>query len=210
MIKLLKYCLTIISLSLVYVNSYADDKEFKEGEYYTVIESNELSKTKEISEFFSFYCGHCFMFRSIWEDIKTKYPDVLFKRIPVSFLGGQMGPLSQRAYATAEIMGIDNEYTDALFNQIHTMNKTDYNVETLADIAAYVGSDKKQFLDVFDSFMSISQVAAYNSEIDRAKIKGVPTIMVNHKYLIIKAEKDEMENLITYLLNKDNIPGNTK
>ncbi len=206
MFKFFNYILAFMLLSVFSFNSYAEDNKFKEGEYYSVIEGNELSKNKEITEFFSYYCGHCYMFRSVWDNLKTKYSNVSFNRIPVSFLGGPMGPLTQRAYASVEIMGIDDDFSNALFNQIHAMNKTEYNNDSLGDIVAYIGSEKKQFLEVFDSFMSISKVASYNSEIDKARIKGVPTIMVNHKYLILKAQKDEMEELITYLLNKDNIP----
>lgn len=200
------YCIFAVVLSFFSVNSYADVKEFKEGEYYSSIEGNQLSETKQITEFFSFYCGHCYNFRSVWDDLKIKYPNVSFNRIPVHFLGGPNGPLTQRAYATAEIMGIEDDFTNTLFNQIHSFNKTEYNQDSLGDVAGYVGADKKQFLEVFDSFMPISKVASYNSEVDKARIKGVPTIMINHKYLILKAEKHELHDLITYLLTKDNVP----
>ncbi len=183
----------------------ADDEEFKEGEYYTVVQGNELSKVQEITEFMSFYCGHCFMFRSTFNQLKGTFPEVTFSVIPVAFLGGPMGQMSQKAYATAKIMGIEEQYSNELFNQIHQMHKTDYNPEALADIAAYVGADKQKFLEIFDSFVVVSQIAAYNAEQDRAGIKGVPSLMVNHKYVIIKAEKDQVASLIRYLLNKDGI-----
>lgn len=185
---------------------FADDSKFKVGEHYNTIEANELSKQQEIVEFFSFYCGHCYMFRSIWNDIKNNYPNVLFKQIPVSFLGGANGPLSQRAYAVADTMGIAESFSNELFTQIHKMRKAELTEESLADIAAYVGGDKNKFSELLSSFISMSQMAEYNAEVDKAGIRGVPTVMINHKYIILKAEKDEMNDLINYLLTKDNLP----
>ena len=65
--------------------SYADDSaisesKFKEGEHYRTIESNELSSNQQMVEFFSFYCGHCFMFRSLWSDLQVSFPNVEFSK----------------------------------------------------------------------------------------------------------------------------------
>ncbi len=186
--------------------SFADENEFKEGEHFAVLSGMEISETQEITEFMSFYCGHCYVFRSVFNQLRQAFPEVTFKINPVSFLGGEMGPMTQRAYAAAAIMGIEEQFSNELFNQIHQMHKTDYNPDALGDIIAYVGGDKVKFMETFDSFISMSQVAAYNAEMDKAGIKGVPTIVVNHKYQILKAEKDQVVPLIKYLLNKDNIP----
>ncbi|MBQ8708465.1 MAG: thiol:disulfide interchange protein DsbA/DsbL [Succinivibrionaceae bacterium] len=204
--KIFKSLCSVVFMCFVSTAAMAEDEQFKEGEYYSVVAANELSETQEISEFFSFYCGHCYMFRSTFHQLKNEFPDVKFSMIPVQFLGGEMGPMSQRAYAAAKIMGIEDRFSDELFNQIHQQHVTDYNPESLGNIVAYVGGDKAQFLETFDSFVSISQVAAFNAEMDRAGVKGVPTMMVNHKYLILKAEKDQVVPLIRYLLNKDKVP----
>ena len=206
MIKFIKSICGIF-LSFVMVSAaIADEQPFKEGEHYRVVEANQLSEIQEITEFMSFYCGHCFMFRSVLNQIRAAFPQVKININPVAFLGGEMGPMSQRAFAAAKIMGVEEKFSDELFNQIHQMHKTDYNPEALGDIIAYIGADKQQFLETFDSFVAISQVAAYNAEMDKAVVKGVPTLMINHKYIILKAEKDEVELLIKYLLEKDNIP----
>lgn len=186
----------------------ADDpaEKFKEGDYYQTLKSNELSSTQQITEFFSFYCGHCFMFRSTLEELKAAYPNVEFRLVPVGFLGGENGLLSQKAYAAAEALGIAEPFQNELFNQIHKMGKVELSPQSLADIAAYVGGDKDKFTEIMSGFMSMSQAAAYNAEADKDQIHGVPSIKINNKYIIIKAEKDEMKNLITYLLEKDGVP----
>lgn len=196
--------------TLLVVSSFsvanAEESKFKEGEHYRSIESNQLSETQEMKEFFSYYCGHCFMFRSVWDGLKSSYPKVEFKKVPVAFLGGPNGPLSQKAFAVASTLEVEEAFTNELFNQIHKMRKTELSAESLADIAAYVGADRAAFLQSFNSFMALSMTASYNQETDKNDIAGVPTILVNNKYVILKAEKDEMNDLITYLLTKDGVP----
>ena len=190
--------------------SYADvsaisESKFKEGEHYRTIESNELSSNQQMVEFFSFYCGHCFMFSSLWSDLQVSFPDVEFSKIPVSFLGGPNGPLSQKAYGVVANLGHEEEFTNELFNQIHKMRKTELTPDSLADIYAYVGGDRNEFLNLYNSFMALSLIANYNSQVDKDEINGVPSIMINNKYVILKADKNEMKDLVTYLLTKDNV-----
>ncbi len=206
MTKFIKSLCGMILSCFMVTSVLAEDVQFKEGEHYRVVEANQLSESQEITEFMSFYCGHCFMFRSILHQIRTNFPNVKININPVAFLGGDMGPMSQKAFAAAKIMGVEERFSDELFNQIHQMHKTDYNPEALGDIVAYIGADKQQFLETFDSFVVVSQVAAYNAELDRAEVRGVPTLMINHKYIILKAEKDEVMSLIKFLLEKDNLP----
>ena len=193
-------------ITFVFNSVNASEVKFVEGEHYKTLTANELSKTQELKEFFSYYCGHCFMFRSLWNELHTVYPSVDFHKVPVSFLGGPNGPLSQKAFAVATIMGVEEDFSNELFNQIHKMRKTELSAETLGDIAAYVGADKNKFLEQYNSFVALSHMANYNQETDKDEIQGVPTIMVNNKYIILKAEKDQINDLISFLLNKDGVP----
>ena len=210
--KIVKLCFAIVFFSLSSFSSvFAESSDenvfkFKEGEHYRTIANNELSANQEMVEFFSFYCGHCFMFRSLWSEIQVNFPKVEFKKIPVGFLGGPNGVISQKAFGVVSTLGHEEEFSNELFNQTHKMRKTELSSESVADIYAYVGGDKAEFLKLFDSFMALSLVANFNQQTDKDEITGVPSIMVNNKYVILKADKDEMKELISYLLTKDNVP----
>ena len=80
--------------------SLAADAPYEEGVNYEV-RTDKLTPYKEIREFFSFWCGHCFALQGDFDRIKDAFPNAKFERNPVAMLGGPMGPESQRAIAVA-------------------------------------------------------------------------------------------------------------
>ena len=68
---------------------------YEEGVNYEV-RTDKLTPYKEIREFFSFWCGHCFALQGDFDRIKDAFPNARFERNPVAMLGGPMGPESQR------------------------------------------------------------------------------------------------------------------
>ena len=78
--------------------------EFKEGVNYDVVKQTG-SAQPEVMEFFSYYCPHCATFEPIVEQLKAGLPEgVPLKKNPVAFLGREMGPEMQRAYAVASLL----------------------------------------------------------------------------------------------------------
>ena len=47
--------------------------DFKEGTHYTVLKAPH-SKSQTVTEYFSFYCPHCFQFESVVKGLKAKLP----------------------------------------------------------------------------------------------------------------------------------------
>ena len=80
--------------------------EFKEGVNYDVV-TQTGSAQPEVLEFFSYYCPHCAKFEPIAADLKKNLPEgVPMKKNPVAFLGREMGPEMQRAYAVANLLNL--------------------------------------------------------------------------------------------------------
>ncbi len=104
--------------------------EFKEGVNYDVVKQTG-SAQPEVLEFFSYYCPHCAKFEPIAEDLKKNLPEgVPMKKNPVAFLGREMGPEMQRAYAVASLLNVEGKLTPAIFDKIHTSVSTRRAVPT--------------------------------------------------------------------------------
>jgi thiol:disulfide interchange protein DsbA len=55
-------------------------EKWREGTHYKII-ADQATEKKEVIEFFSFWCSHCFNFEPIVKDIKSKLADdVEFKK----------------------------------------------------------------------------------------------------------------------------------
>lgn len=197
----------VLSASL-FLTQTAISAEYKEGVNYQVRGSN-LTPHKEIREFFSFWCGHCFSLQGDFDKIEQTYPKASFERNPVSMLGGHMGPESQRALVVAKNMGIEDLYVKELFNQMHNEGNIPMSHEQMTQFMTSIGMPKDKFDREFNSFPVIGAVAQFDKWAKDADIDAVPEILVNGKYLVTMesvSDLQELIDLIGYLLEKDNVP----
>ena len=85
MLKKLKLSLLILCLPFAALAA-----NFEAGNQYTVIDV-EKSKTPNVTEFFSFYCPHCFKFEPVAKGIAENLPKgAEFVKNHVNFLGGSL------------------------------------------------------------------------------------------------------------------------
>lgn len=197
----------VLSASL-FLTQTAISAEYKEGVNYQVRGST-LTPHKEIREFFSFWCGHCFSLQGDFDKIEQTYPKASFERNPVSMLGGHMGPESQRALVVAKNMGIEDLYVKELFNQMHNEGNIPMSHEQMTQFMTSIGMPKDKFEREFNSFPVIGAVAQFDKWAKDADIDAVPEILVNGKYLVTMesvSDLQELIDLIGYLLEKDNVP----
>ncbi|WP_245748725.1 DsbA family protein [Oceanisphaera psychrotolerans] len=96
--------------------------EFKEGVEYTVVSETASSKP-EVTEFFSYVCTHCYSFEPLMSKLEQRLPDAQLKKVPVSFLGRDMGPVLQRAYGAAVLLEVEDKLTPVIFDRIHRQKK---------------------------------------------------------------------------------------
>ena len=81
--KLLK---SLLLLPLLALSLNATAAQYTEGEQYTKV-NEKVTKKKEVREYFSVYCGHCFKFEPIMHNLKKSLPkDASFERNHVDFL----------------------------------------------------------------------------------------------------------------------------
>lgn len=188
--------------------SLAADAPYEEGVNYEV-RTDKLTPYKEIREFFSFWCGHCFALQGDFDRIKDAFPNAKFERNPVAMLGGPMGPESQRAIAVAQNLGFEDIFVNYLFTQMHQAGNIPMSHADMVAIAVGCGIPQTRFEQEYNSFPIIGKVAQFDRWGQDINIEAVPEILVNGKYLVTMESVENVEqmiDLIGYLLEKDNLP----
>ncbi len=201
---MLKKLLAFAAAAVMSLSVYAAD--YKEGTHYNVLSQLEKSKSPLVTEFFSFYCPHCFRFEPLMEQVKESLPDnAKFQKNHVSFMGGNMGESMSKAYATAVVLKAEESIVPVLFNRIHVMDKAPRNDAELRQIFIDEGIDGEKFDGAFNGFAVNSMVKRYNKAFTDSGLTGVPAIVVNNQYQVLTGDirsNEEYVALVNYLLTK--------
>lgn len=179
--------------------------QFKEGVNYDVV-SQTGSAQPEVLEFFSYLCPHCAKFEPIAEDLKKSLPEgVPMKKNPVAFLGREMGPEFQRAYAVANLLNVEGKLTPAIFDKIHNQKQAPQNRGDLKQIFVDNGVPAEEFDGAVDSFAVSGMVSQFDRNTESYNVRGVPAFLVNGKYMV-KIEsitsQEQFNQLVQFLLAK--------
>lgn len=141
------------------------------------------SAQKEVVEFFSFYCPHCYDFELSYKipaQIKTKLPtDTKLVQYHVNFLGGQSENLT-RAWALAMALGEEDKVKTALFEAARKDS-----LKSMDDIRAVFlanGITAEQFDNGINSFAVNGLVNKQVQLAEDFQIRGVPAFFVNGQY----------------------------
>lgn len=182
----------------------ANATEFREGVNYKVISSAPASAKPHVTEFFSYYCPHCYVFSKKYiPQLEANLPQGMeFKQNHVDFIGREMGKVMSRAFAISEVLGVTDKIEPLLFNEIHEKHHRFQSLEEVKQFYVANGIDAKKFEAAAGSFMVNSMVDSMRRATENSGIEGVPAIIINDKYLI-KNESlksfEEMQELVTYL-----------
>jgi thiol:disulfide interchange protein DsbA len=179
--------------------------QFKEGVNYEVVKQTR-SAQPEVLEFFSYFCPHCSTFEPIVAELTKSLPEgVVLKKNPVAFLGREMGPEMQRAYALANLLQVEQNVSPAIFNKIHTQRAAPQNRDEIRQIFVQHGVSATEFDGAIDSFAVSGMVSQFDRNTESYAIRGVPAFLVNGKYMV-KIEsissQQQFNQLVQFLLTK--------
>ena len=164
----------------------------KEGVHYEVI-SETATKTAEIKEFFSYYCGHCLNFEPLAKTLAKRADgaDFTFKKSHVDFLRGaspQIQFMLSKALVTANKLE-KPAVNDAIFNHIHKNRSVFTDEADVRQLFVANGVDGETFEKTFKSFAVTAAAKKMQSDQNELAAKriltGVPTFIVNGKYKIL-------------------------
>ncbi|QBQ63489.1 thiol:disulfide interchange protein [Actinobacillus indolicus] len=141
------------------------------------------SVQKEVLEFFSFYCPHCYDFElnyKIPSKVKAGLPEgAVLKQYHVDFLGRQSAELT-RAWALAMALGAEDKVKTPLFEAAQKDA-----IKSMDDIRAIFlanGITAEQFDSGINSFAVNGLVTKQTQAAEEFKVRGVPAFFVNEQY----------------------------
>jgi protein dithiol oxidoreductase (disulfide-forming) len=153
-------------------------------------------KTKvEVIEFFWYGCPHCYAFEptlNAW--LKTLPANVTFIRQPAAF--SELWEKHAKAYYVAEALNmVDKVHTD-FFDAVQTKGQKLETEDELAKFFAAHGVKDADFRAAFKSFGVNTKVNQAKATAPRYGITGVPTLVVNGKYVTSGSLAGTHENMI--------------
>ncbi|RXJ72166.1 thiol:disulfide interchange protein [Veronia nyctiphanis] len=204
---MLKKLIVLFSMAFIAFSAHAE--RFKAGEDYQVLEMATplySDNSPSVTEFFSFYCPHCFRNQALMDALEPKLPEnTRIIKQHVSFMGGKMGPELSKALAAAELLKVDDTMIPVIFERIHSQRKPPRSAEEVRQMFLDNGVDAKKFDGVINSFAVNSMVARFDKAFETTGLTGVPAVIVNGKYYLTpKTIKslDEYVELVDFLLKK--------
>lgn len=198
-----KYIFIVCALLMAPLANAAND--FKEGVEYKVVQEV-ASNEPVVSEFFSYVCPHCDSFEPLMAKLEERIPDMQLKKIPVAFLGGDMGPVLQRAHGAAALLKAEDKITPVLFDAMIRAKKKPNNLKDIK--ALFVANDiaAEKFDSVVNSFVLNGMIGQYDKATQRFDIRSTPTVIVKDKYELDMSEigsEERFYQVVEYLLAKD-------
>jgi thiol:disulfide interchange protein DsbA len=175
----------------------------------------------EVAEAFSYGCPACAAFHPFEKQLRGALPaNAQFVLMHASFNTSESWPLFQRAYLTAQAMGIADKAHDALFDAIWKTGElavADQQTRRLKDpqptieqvakfYARTTGVKAEEFLNVSKSFSVDAGIKRTEAWMRAARIDSTPTIVVNGKYRVTASSAGgvkEMFALIDYLVKQE-------
>jgi thiol:disulfide interchange protein DsbA len=206
----MKKILLLLSLTLLLPLQACAQEKWREGTHYNVI-AKEVTEKKEVMEFFSFWCPHCFNFEPLVKNIKTKLADdVEFKKIHVNFMGFTSQAIQDdatKAMMVARELNKAEELNQAIFKYIHVSRASVSGIKDLKNIFIMNGVESDDFDKMMSSFGVNSRLKMNNKAVQefREHVRSVPNFIVNGKYQATftrEMTQDEMVDLIVFLSNK--------
>lgn len=199
---------TLLSVAGFMMNAPAHAAAPTEGKEYQVLKAPQPASVPagktEVIEFMWYGCPHCFDFEPELEAwVKRHGNDVVFKRVPVAFRDDLL-PHTKIFYALESLGKLDALHAK-VFNAIHVDRKRMLDPKEIADFMVKNGIDAKAWNDAYNSFTVTTNAQRANKIADAYKIDGVPTVVVQGKYVTspsIAGSKETAIQTMDYLVNQ--------
>ena len=149
----------------------------------------------EVAEFFSYACNHCNDLNPLIMRWAAKLPaDVVFKRRAIS--GQAFYTLMARGFFTLETLGELERLDTGVFAAVHGKKQLFNDEKSLTQWVVSQGVDEKKFKDAFHSFGVDNKMKRANQLADLSKVKGVPAIVVDGRYLVAGSKIQSFADLL--------------
>ncbi|WP_298443142.1 thiol:disulfide interchange protein DsbA/DsbL [uncultured Ferrimonas sp.] len=184
--------------------------DFQEGTHYQIVSSAPVNGAPTVTEYFSFYCPHCYNFAKTYvQPIKSGLGEgVKFEQAHVDFInrdGANSGAQLSRALAIAKVLKVEDTIEMALFGAIHDAKRKFATESAIKQLFIDNGVSGDDYDKAAKSFPVNAMVKKWKKDQVSSGIRGVPALIVNNKYQVemssIKS-LDELHQLLNYLATK--------
>jgi thiol:disulfide interchange protein DsbA len=152
----------------------------------------------EVTEFFWYGCSHCFDLEPFLKKWTAKLPqDVAFRRVPA--IPTERWAPNARTFYTLEAIGELERLHGEVFDAIHIDRVNFNNEKAQLEWMAKKGVDSKKFTDAWNSFAVQSKTRRAVQLTQAHDISGVPTLVVDGKYLTSVSMTGSPEGLMQTL-----------
>jgi thiol:disulfide interchange protein DsbA len=198
---------------------------FVAGKHYSVLPQAQRTAVGpgkvEVLEVFSYGCPACNHFRPAMKKLKAALPaNAQVTYLPASWNTAENWPLFQRAYLTAQSLGIADKAHEAMFEAIWTTGELailDNNTQrirsrlpSIDDAAKFyqrvAGVKAADFVNASKSFSVDLKMRQADTQIMAMQVPSTPTLVVAGKYRInndaFKSD-DEIIAAVKYLVERE-------
>lgn len=194
----------------------AQDGQWKEGTHYFRIDPPQATAHAdkvEVTEVFSYGCPACSSAAAKISQLKAKLPaNAVMTYVPASWNTAEQWPLFQRAFYTAEALGVADKAHEDMFKAIWgggplavvENGKVKNPAPTLDDVAKFYekyGVKAADFSATANSFAINTKMKRADGYIKAALVDSTPTLVVNGKYRLNGRSAGSWENVEAIVLH---------
>jgi len=210
--------------------SAAQGATWEAGTHYSVLPNPQRTSVPagkvEVMEVFSYGCPACNSFRPVIRKLKTSLPaNAQIVYLPASWHAEENWPTLQRAYLTAQSLGVADKAHEAMYDAIWTSGelavvdlqtqrlKPKNQLPSIEDIARFyqrvTGVKAADFVTASKSFGVDVKARQADRQIINMQVLSTPTLVINGKYRINNDKlrtADDVIQLVSFLVAKESTP----
>jgi len=199
---------------------------YEAGTHYDVLpqaqRTNVAPGKVEVMEVFSYGCPACNQFQATMKKLKAALPaNAQLAYLPASWHPEENWPVFQRAFLTAQSLGVAEKVHDRMFDAIWktgelgildgtTTGRPKKNMPTIEDAARFyqrtTGTKVADFVAASNSFSVDLKMRQADAQILAMKVIYTPTLVVNGKFRISNDymnQPDVVIGLVKFLVAKE-------
>jgi thiol:disulfide interchange protein DsbA len=222
--KLIKSAACWAALALAVSVSAHGAQTWTEGVNYFLIQPARTPAVPagkiEVTEVFSYACPACNIFQPTMHKLKQAMPaNVVVDYLPAAFNTAEDWPMFQLAYITAQLLGVDQQTHDAMFDAVwkggdlsisDSSRGLKSRMPTIEDAAKFykdhAGVPVDKFVAASKSFSADLKVRTTQDLLVAYKVDRTPTMIVNGKYRLhveSAGGTDQLIELVKFLVAKE-------
>ncbi len=183
----LTYAFAAISIAFASVAAFANHEGGEKGPEFSRLKTPQPTESPgkiEVIEFFWYGCPHCYSVEPLVEAWQKRLPkDVVFRREHVLWASRTDMEGHAKLFVTLRAMGLLEKHHRAVFDAIHRSKVELRQEAALLDWVVKQGIDRSKFEATYKSFGVNAQTARAKTLTQNYEVSGVPTFVINGKYV---------------------------